>query len=150
LLQPTKCFLMRKASMYLERLPELVEGSKAESLNILSLAVLLGAMTLGISSYANAGVNWIYASKQLDCQRTCGSNRVIPYPMFAGVERIKASKKLKPISICATKDKKSGLWLVGYNRWEQKSCTVAIDDKVVHSERYYCLCHNLRGMQPLW
>jgi len=64
--------------------------------------------------------------------------------MFAGID-----KNSKPISLCTTKDKKNGEWLVGNNRWEQKSCTVAIGDKVFHSDRYYCLCHNNKGIQPL-
>jgi hypothetical protein len=106
-------------------------------------------MTLGISSVAKADlyVNWIGAYKKLDCPRTCGATG-LTYPMFAAID-----KNNKPISICAlkTKDKykEQGEWLVGYNRWEQKSCTVAIGDKVVHSERYYCLCHDNRYMQPL-
>jgi len=112
----------------------------------LSVVILFGAMTLGLSSVANANImmNWLSAHKKLDCPMTCRANPVISYPMFAGID-----KNHKPISICATKDNKTREWLVGYNRWEQKSCTVAIGDKIVHSERYYCLCHDNRRMQPL-
>ncbi|MEK8019186.1 MAG: hypothetical protein VSS75_020135 [Candidatus Parabeggiatoa sp.] len=112
----------------------------------LSLVVLSGALTLGLSSVANANImmSWIPADKKLDCPMTCRANSVIPYPMFAGID-----KNNKPISLCTTKDKKSREWLLGNNRWEQKTCTVAIGDKIVHSDRYYCLCHNNRHIQPL-
>jgi len=112
----------------------------------LAVVILFGTMTLGLSSVANANVkiNWLSAHKKLDCPMTCRANPVLPYPMFAGID-----KNSKPISLCTTKDNKSGEWLLGYNRWEQKTCTVAIGDKVLHNERYFCLCHNNRGIQPL-
>ena len=75
---------------------------------------------------------------------TCRANPVIPNPMFADID-----KNHKLISLCTTKNNKSGEWFVGNNRWEQKTCTVAYGDKVFHSERYFCLCHNNWGMQPL-
>jgi hypothetical protein len=84
----------------------------------IKLTLLVGAMTLGVSSVANAGmiVNWVHAFKQLDCQRTCGATG-LTYPIFADVERIKDSRKFKPISICATnknyRDYRNK-WLTGY------------------------------------
>ncbi len=113
----------------------------------LSVGVLLGAMTLGMSSVAVAksdfvATNWIVARKQLDCPMTCKALEM--YVIMGGTDH----KDRKPISICATKDNRSGEWLVGNNRWEQKSCTVAIGDKVFHGERYDCLC-TTHMLQPL-
>jgi len=40
-----------------------------------------------------------------------------------------------------TKDKKIGEWIESNNRWEQKTCTMAYDEKIFHREKYFCLCH---------
>jgi len=48
------------------------------------------------------------------------------YVIMGGIDR----KNGKPISICATGKGRSGEWLVGYNRWEEKTCTVAIGDEI--------------------
>jgi len=66
------------------------------------------------------------------------------YVIMGGIDR----KNGKPISICATGKNKSGEWLVGYNRWEEKTCTVAIGDEIYRGEKYLCLC-TTHGLQPL-
>ena len=107
----------------------------------LSLVVLSVAMTLGFSSIAQAEMvftNWKLA-KKMDCPMTCKAREM--YVMMGGIDR----KNGKPISICATK---AGEWLVGYNRWEEKTCTVAIGDKIYRGEKYFCLC-TTHGLQPL-
>jgi hypothetical protein len=123
----------------------------------LSLVVLSGALTLGLSSVANAGmiVNWVFAMKKLDCQRTCGATG-LTYPIFADVERIKGSNKLKPISICATNinsRNRKNKWLTGYNIGTfdveaESSCIISVDGKEYHGKEYYCISTN-RGLQPL-
>jgi len=108
------------------------------------LMFLLGFV--GFSSTANAElyVQWLSAyNENLDCFSNCKTNDVIPYPMFAGIDN-----KNKPIAICAIK-MKNGYWLVGNNRWEQKTCNVAAGEKVIHAKRYFCLCHNDRKLQPV-
>jgi hypothetical protein len=66
---------------------------------------------------------------------------------------IEAVEQVRPISICTTKvkveNKRGEKWLVGYNLWEENVCIVAVDGKEFRGERYFCLCHNNRGMQPL-
>lgn len=119
--------------------------------------VLSGFLTLGLSSVANAGmiVNWVFAHKKLDCQRTCGATG-LTYPIFADVERLKDSRKVIPISICAThknsRDHRNK-WLTGYNigagEVEAKSsCIISVDGKEYHGAEYYCLCTD-RMVQPL-
>jgi len=108
------------------------------------LMFLLGFV--GFSSVANAElyVQWLSAyNKNLDCSSNCKTNPVIPYPMFAS-----ADNNNKPITICAAKNHKKE-WVVGNNRWGQKTCTIAVRDKVFHRKKYYCLCHNDRGIQSL-
>ena len=119
--------------------------------------LLVGTLSLGFSSVANAGmmVNWVHASKQLDCQRTCGATG-LTYPIFADVERIKDSRKFKPISICATNKNHRAhrnKWLTGYNIGTfdveaKSSCIISVDGKEYHGTNYFCLCTD-RMMQPL-
>ncbi|MEK8022030.1 MAG: hypothetical protein VSS75_034570 [Candidatus Parabeggiatoa sp.] len=110
----------------------------------LSLVVLLGALTLGISSVANANtmINWIYAKNKLDCPMTCRALEM--YVIMGGTDH----KDRKPISVCTTKKGRDGEWLVGYNRWKETTCIVSIGEEVYRGERYYCLC-TTHGIQPL-
>jgi len=108
----------------------------------LSLVVLLGAFTLGISAIAQAEqvfTNWKLA-KKLDCPMTCKAREM--YVMIGGLDQ----KERKPLSICATKKGKE--WLVGYNRWKETTCTVGIGTEVFYGEKYFCLC-TTHGIQPL-
>ena len=124
----------------------------------LSLVVLSGALTLGLSPVVVAksdfvATNWLAARKQLDCPMTCKTRKM--YVIMGGLDH----KVGKPISICTTKVMKSrkgkiqyhdryGEWLVGYNRWKENTCNVAIDGKEYRGERYFCLC-TTHGIQPL-
>ena len=94
--------------------------------------VLLGTMTLGISSIAHAEpmyVGWYLAKKQ-DCSTTCKARDM--YVIMS------STYKNKPLGICATKGR---VWLIGHNRWKENTCTAAtINGKVFHSEKYHCLC----------
>jgi|GEM_PF-1622354 len=111
----------------------------------LSLVILLGAMTLGLSSVAVAkddfvATNWIAAHKKLDCPTTCRENFALKYVMMGGVDQ----KERKPLSICATskidkRGRRQGEWLVGYNRWKENTCIVGIDGKEYRGEKYFCL-----------
>jgi len=112
----------------------------------LSVGVLLGAMTLGMSPVAVAkgdfvATNWVSARKQLDCPMTCKAREM--YVIMGGTDH----KDRKPISVCTTK-KDSGEWLVGYNRWKENTCSVSINGKEYRGERYFCLC-TTHGIQPL-
>ena len=111
----------------------------------LSLVVLSGALTLGLSSVAVAKndviiTNWLAAKKKLDCQTACKT--IDMYVMMSGTD----NKNRKPISICAAKA--GGEWLVGYNRWKENTCTVGINRKEYRGKRYYCLC-TTHMLQPL-
>jgi len=111
----------------------------------LYLAVaLLGMLSLGLSSVAKAGVfvNWMSAHKKLDCPMTCKARDM--YVIMSGTDH----KQDKPLSVCTTKKDKRGEWLVGYNRWQEKTCIVGIGDKAYHGDRYFCLC-TTHGIQPL-
>jgi len=123
----------------------------------LSLVVLSGALTLGLSPVVVAksdfrATNWLAALDRLDCPMTC--KEVEMYVIMGGVDH----KDRKPISICTTKVLKSrkgkiryhrdGEWLVGYNRWKENTCNVAIDGQEYRGERYFCLC-TTHGIQPL-
>jgi len=110
----------------------------------LSLVILSGAMTLGFSSIAQAEpvfTNWKLA-KKMDCPMTCKAREM--YVMMGGIDH----KDGKPLSICATRKGKKGEWLVGYNRWEEKTCTVSIKGKEFRGEKYLCLC-TTHMLQPL-
>jgi len=108
----------------------------------LSVGVLLGAMTLGISSIAHAEsmyVGWYMAEKLEDCMTTCKTSDM-------HVVMSSTDHKNKPLSICATKGR---LWLVGHNRWKENTCAAAtVNGKVFHGKRYFCLC-TTHGIQPL-
>ncbi len=112
----------------------------------LSLVVLLGVMTLGLSSIAQAEptfFNWIPALKKLDCPMTCKGRKM--YVIMSGTDH----KQRKPISVCTTRDKKRGEWLVGYyNLWKENTCIVGAGDEVYLGKKYRCLCTN-RMLQPL-
>lgn len=118
----------------------------------LSLVVLSGALTLGLSPVVVAesdfrATNWLYARQQLDCPMTCKT--VEMYVIMGGLDH----KQRKPISICTTrKDRygkgRDGEWLVGYNLWKENTCIVSIDGKEYRGERYFCLC-TTHGIQPL-
>jgi len=108
--------------------------------------IVLGALTLGLLPVVVAesdfrATNWAPARQQLDCPMTCRATG-LKYVMMDGVDH----KEGKPLSICATK--KDREWLVGYNRWKENTCNVAIGEEVFHGERYYCLC-TTHPRQPL-
>ena len=118
----------------------------------LSLVVLSGALTLGLSPVAVAtddfrATNWLAARQQLDCPMTCKT--VEMYVIMSGTDH----KDRKPISICTTrKDRygkgRDGEWLVGYNLWKENTCIVSIDGQEYRGERYFCLC-TTHMLQPL-
>jgi len=113
----------------------------------LSLVVLSGALTLGLSHKVVAkgdfrATNWLAARQQLDCPMTCKT--VDMYVVMSGTDH----KDRKPISICTTKKDKRGEWLVGYNRWKENTCILGVGDTAYHGERYYCLC-TTHMLQPL-
>ena len=106
----------------------------------LSVLVLLGSLSLGLSSVAKADlkVQWLpvsYKKANLDCPSACGKNPVTTYSMFKSLD-----KNNKPLSICLTKKGKE--WLVGYNRWKEKTCIVGIGDQGYQGTDHYCLCTN--------
>jgi len=108
----------------------------------LSLVVLSGALTLGLSSIAQAEpvfTNWRMA-KKMDCPTTCKTSDM--YVIMGGIDH----KNGKPISVCTTKAGRD--WFVGYNRWEEKTCTVSINGKEFRGEKYFCLC-TTHMLQPL-
>ena len=123
----------------------------------LSLVVLSGALTLGLSPVVVAkgdivATNWVAAHKQLDCPMTCRATG-LKDPMISGLDH----KDRKPISICATRKHRKrmggymegyGEWLVGYNRWKENTCIVSMNGQEYRGERYYCLC-TTHGIQPL-
>ncbi|MEK8016875.1 MAG: hypothetical protein VSS75_008400, partial [Candidatus Parabeggiatoa sp.] len=105
----------------------------------LSLVVLSGALTLGLSHKVVAkgdfrATNWLAARQQLDCPMTCKAREM--YVKMSGTDHTQD----KPISICTTKKDKRGEWLVGYNRWKENTCILGVGDTAYHGERYYCLC----------
>ena len=113
----------------------------------LSVVVLSGALTFGLSPIVVAkrdirATNWLHAHQQLDCPMTCKAADMYVIMSDTG------HKDRKPISICATKRGRNGEWLVGYNRWKEKTCAVAIGDKIYRGEKYYCLC-TTHMLQPL-
>jgi hypothetical protein len=111
----------------------------------LSVVVLLGSLSLSLSSIAQATptfINWMPASKKLDCPMTCKARK--KYVIMSGTDH----KDGKPISICTTKKKKRGEWLVGYNLWKENTCAVVAGDEVYHGKDYFCLCTN-KMLQPL-
>ena len=111
----------------------------------IKLSLLVGALALGISSVAKADslkVQWLqvsYKKANLDCPSACGKNPVTTYSMFGSID-----KNNKPLSICLTKKEKE--WLVGYNRWQEKTCIVGVDDQkpqgIHQGTNFYCLCTN--------
>ena len=118
----------------------------------LSLVVLSGALTLGLSPVVVAkgdivSTNWLAARQKLDCPMTCKAREM--YVIMSGTDH----KVGKPISVCTTrKDRygkgRSGEWLVGYNLWKETTCNVTIDGQEYRGERYYCLC-TTHLIQPL-
>jgi hypothetical protein len=118
----------------------------------LSLVVLSGALTLGLSPVVVAksdfrATNWLAAHQRLDCPMTC--KEVEMFVIMGGTDH----KDRKPISICTTrKDRygkgRDGEWLVGYNLWKENTCIVSIDGQEYRGERYYCLC-TTHMLQPL-
>ena len=113
-------------------------------MKLMKLSLLVGALTLGFSSIAQAEpvfTSWMMA-KKLDCPMTCKARDM--YVMMGGTDH----KQGKPLSICATKKYKKGMWLVGYNLWKENTCIVGIGDKAYHGEKYFCLC-TTHMLQPL-
>jgi len=115
----------------------------------LSLVVLSGALTLGLSPVVQADslkMQWLpvsYKKANLDCPSACRKNPVTSVVMFKSLD-----KNNKPISICLTQKDKRGEWLVGYNRWEEKTCVIGVDGQEYQGTgRFYCLCTNNPG-QP--
>lgn len=108
----------------------------------LSLLVLLGTLSMGFSSIAKAGaqIQWLpadYKRANLDCPSACRKNSATPYPMAASLD-----KNHKPLSICLTKKERE--WLVGYNRWQEKTCVVGIEGQAYQGTDFYCLCSDIR------
>jgi hypothetical protein len=122
----------------------------------LSLVVLSGALTLGLSPMVVAkgdfvATNWLFARQQLDCPMTCRSREMTV--IAGGLDQ----KERKPISVCTTRKHRKrmggymegyGEWLVGYNRWKENTCNVTLDGQEFRGERYYCLC-TTHMLQPL-
>jgi hypothetical protein len=106
----------------------------------LSLVVLLGALTLGLSSVAKADlkVQWMSGYDKQDCLKTCSKNRVTTYPIPTGI----AKNTRKPSFFICTTQKKREAWQPGFNLLGESSCTTAFGDEVYHGEQYYCLCTN--------
>jgi hypothetical protein len=106
----------------------------------LSLLILLGGLTLGLSSVAKAdlSVNWLIAIDKLDCLKTCSENRFIKYPIPTGIDK----NTRKPSFFICTTQKKGEAWQPGVNILGESTCTTAYGDDVYHGEKYFCLCTN--------
>jgi len=110
----------------------------------LSLVVLLGALTLSISSLVKADsliVHWLSASayEGVDCPETCKNNPVSGFPIPTGFDY----RSKKPLFfICTTL--KNG-WRAGYNVLGENSCNITVNGKEHKGTKYNCLCTNNRN-----
>jgi len=113
------------------------------SITRLSLVVLLGTLSLGLSSQAIAMrgliVNWTSAPKKLDCPSTCGKT-LLKHAVPTGLDR--TGKPSFNICLAFGKDSWGSEGRVGFNLNGESSCITVIDKKMHSSSRYYCQCSN--------
>jgi hypothetical protein len=113
----------------------------------LSVVVLLGTLSLGLSSVAKADlfVQWLLADKRMekmDCISTCSQNPVIKFPIPTGIDR-NTGKPSFFICVTHKESRRSSEWRAGFNKTGENSCVSAFDnDEVYHGTEYYCQCTN--------
>jgi hypothetical protein len=115
----------------------------------LAIAVLLGALGLGLSSVATADVKWIQTLRHacpVACQQTKDFHPKhpafnVPYAVPAGIHHkaTKARGTPQVFYVCATN---FGGWSVGFNIGviDSRCYTAFLRGGGSYGEYYYCLC----------
>jgi hypothetical protein len=108
----------------------------------LSLVVLLGALTLGFSSVAQAELKWVETVRGF-CPEVC-QNTNYQFAVPSGIHK----KTGKTYYICAVNYGMGDIgWRAGYNiAWDKQSCFAQWhklnSGKGSYQEHYLCLCSN--------
>jgi len=115
----------------------------------LSWVVLLGTISLSLSSVAKADVMWIKAERQA-CPTVC-QQTIFKFAVPAGINprATKARGTEQVYYVCATDIGLAG-WRVGFNieYYPPGRCYTGFRKSEHYGESYYCLCSD-KPMKPI-